>query len=282
MTIRLCCRHATLPPLALTIAAVATLVLCTTVKAQNTSQTTYRFQDYPILTVYRGKVRFPDFRRRDNRFSSFRTRIIDGMRDGANFAGKYSVIKIGCGTGCRFYYVGDVTNGHLTAFPYGGEDYGHLDLFYKLNSSLIISVWDESPEACFQEEFEIKNGALTSLGRSSVRRNEGEYCPEPQSVARERSSAASEDRIIEGRIAHYECGDNCYLTIIDKNNKEHTALCTARECQSWNLQSEMPSFFIGKRVAVTVGKGVAVYGDAENNRTMDAYTLIRFLGLDGR
>ena len=117
----------------------------------------------------------------------------------------------------------DLTNGRVIGFPLGGEEYGHLDLFYKLESSLIIAVWDEAPEACLQEEFEIKNGALTSLGRSSVRRDEGAYCPEPISAARERSSGASEDRIIEGRIAHYECGDNCYLTIIDKTNKEHTA-----------------------------------------------------------
>ena len=89
----------------------------------------------------------------------------------------------------------------------------------------------------------------------------------------------SVDRIIEGKIASYECGDNCHLTIIDKHNKEHTALCTARECQSWNFQSEMPAFFIGKKVAVTVGKGVAIYGDGETVAgRMDAYTLIRFLG----
>ena len=275
-------KNQSITPLALAIGAVVTLLRSTTVGAQNTSQTVHRFRDFQISTVYRGKVRLPDFHGRDRDLSTFRTRIIDSVRQGANFAGKYRVVTIGCGTGCRFNFVADLTNGRVIGFPLGGEEYGHLDLFYKLESSLIIAVWDEAPEACLQEEFEIKNGALTSLGRSSVRRNEGAYCPEPQSAARERSSAASEDRIIEGRIAHYECGDNCYLTIIDKTNKEHTALCTARECQSWNLQCEMPSFFIGKRVAVTVGKGVAVYGDAENNRTMDAYTLIRFLGLDGR
>ena len=141
----------------------------------------YRFEDYPISTVYHGKVRLPDFRGRDHDAATFRTRITDSMRDGAKFAGKYSVITIGCGTGCRFNFVADLTNGRVIGFPLGGEDYGHLDLFYKLDSSLIIAVWDDAPETCSQEGFKIKNGALTSLGRSSISRKEGEYCPAPQS-----------------------------------------------------------------------------------------------------
>jgi hypothetical protein len=125
-------------------------------------------------------VRFPDFKRRDKQFSTFRTRIIDGIRDGANFAGKYSVIKIGCGTGCRFYFVADVTSGQVIAFPLGGEDYGHLDLYFKLNSSLIIAVWDgDTEETCLQEGFKIGNTALTSLGRSSTPRKKDEYCSAP-------------------------------------------------------------------------------------------------------
>jgi hypothetical protein len=54
-------------------------------------------------------------------------------------------------------------------------------LFYKLDSSLIIAVWDDAPEVCSQEAFKIKNGTLTSLSRSSISRKEGEYCPEFQS-----------------------------------------------------------------------------------------------------
>jgi hypothetical protein len=113
-----------------------------------TSQTTFHFADFPISTVYRGEVQFPDFRGRDRDFSTFRTRIKDAMRDGANFAGKYRIVTIGCGTGCRFYYVADVSSGHVIGFPLAGEDYGHLDLFYKLDSSLVIAVWDDAPATC--------------------------------------------------------------------------------------------------------------------------------------
>src|SRR5271157_5772624 len=103
-------------PLTLSIVAaiVATIMLCPLSGAQNASQiqksatgSTYRFEDYPVSNVYVGKVRLPDFRGRDKKSSMFRTRIIEGMGDGANFAGKYNVIQIGCGTGCRSYPVAD-------------------------------------------------------------------------------------------------------------------------------------------------------------------------------
>lgn len=83
-------------PVALAIGAVVTLLLSTTVGARN-KQTVHRFRDFQISTVYRGKVRLPDFHGRDRDLSTFRTRIIDSMREGANFAGKYRVVTIGCG-----------------------------------------------------------------------------------------------------------------------------------------------------------------------------------------
>jgi hypothetical protein len=50
----------------------------------------------------------------------------------------------------------------------------------------------------------------------------GELDPKPtapQEQEAAKPSPASKDRIIEGKIAGYECGDNCYLKIIDKNKK---------------------------------------------------------------
>ncbi|MBB1073094.1 hypothetical protein HUU62_01525 [Rhodoferax sp. 4810] len=64
----------------------------------------------------------------------------------------------------------------------------------------------------------------------------------------------AKDRIIEGVISEYECGDNCYLTIIKSNGKEHTGLCTAALCQKWNENAEMPVKFKGQKVRITVGK----------------------------
>ncbi|WP_262568854.1 hypothetical protein [Agrobacterium tumefaciens] len=56
---------------------------------------------YPAQGRFSGKTVMPDFRGRDREFNSFRTRIRDGMRQGPNFAGRYTLIQIGCGTGAH-------------------------------------------------------------------------------------------------------------------------------------------------------------------------------------
>ena len=68
----------------------------------------------------------------------------------------------------------------VKAFPLGGKDYGHLDLYFKLNSSLIMAAWDGDAEGnCFQEGFKIENAMLISVGRYSSARREGESCLQP-------------------------------------------------------------------------------------------------------
>lgn len=87
------------------------------------------------------------------------------------------------------------------------------------------------------------------------------------------------DRMIEGTISGYGCGDNCYLTIVDANNKEHTGLCTASLCQKWNEDVDMPVEFKGKKVKVTVGKGVQYDGGDNVMGEMDAFDKIELLNL---
>jgi hypothetical protein len=85
-------------------------------------------------------------------------------------------------------------------------------------------------------------------------------------------------RIIEGTISGYECGDNCYLTIIDKTGKQHIGLCTAHPlCTKWNREVMMPDSYKGKRVRVTVGKGTQLTGSGDVVGTMDAFTRIQLL-----
>jgi hypothetical protein len=61
---------------------------------------------YTIKTKYSAKVILPDFKGRDREFNRFRTRIRNGMKEGPNFASHYSLVQIGCGTGCTFALVG--------------------------------------------------------------------------------------------------------------------------------------------------------------------------------
>lgn len=63
----------------------------------------------------------------------------------------------------------------------------------------------------------------------------------------------AKDKTITGKIRGFECGDNCYLTIIDSKKAEQVGLCVAPQCKTWNEQVAMPRRYKGKRVTVTIG-----------------------------
>lgn len=87
----------------------------------------------------------------------------------------------------------------------------------------------------------------------------------------------SKDTKITGTIRGFECGDNCYLTIVDRKKAEQVGLCSAPECESWNEQTAMPSRYKGKRVTVTVGQGQQVDDSGNVMGEMMAFKKIKFL-----
>ena len=132
------------------------------------------FARYPVSSVYHGPIHLPDFKGRDRKFSGYRTRIRDGMRDGVNLAGHYAGIYWGCGTECVVYVIGDVATGKVINFPYGGEDYPQFRIDTRPDSRLMIATWvaydqrflDAAPGAnvpdirtCFRQTF-VWNGSL--------------------------------------------------------------------------------------------------------------------------
>ena len=70
-----------------------------------------------------------------------------------------------------------------------------------------------------------------------------------------RRGTAGKWTVVEGTIAGYECGDNCYLTIRDARRKEHVGLCTAVIRESWNEATELPGRFWGRKVRVNCHQG---------------------------
>jgi hypothetical protein len=117
----------------------------------------------------------PDFQARDRSFNNFRTRIRDGIQEGANFASKYKVIQFGCGTGCSFVIVADVATGHVYSFPHGGEYDQMLRLEYRISSKLIRAWWVPSLEdmdKCLQEDLLLEDGHFIS-----IRKYELALCP---------------------------------------------------------------------------------------------------------
>jgi hypothetical protein len=123
----------------------------------------------PVFRIYSGPNNFPDFSGRDKDFSNFRTRITNGMSDGPSFAGEYSVIQIGCGTGCSFAYIGNNRTGEIHELPVGGEGNMYLTLKYQLDSRLLVAQWgDYESSKCYVQFFSLDDDTWTDLLKHEV------------------------------------------------------------------------------------------------------------------
>jgi|JI10StandDraft_1071094.scaffolds.fasta_scaffold734724_1 hypothetical protein len=76
-----------------------------------------KFEDYPVKEIFNGQTAEPILSKPWAK--RYRTRIRDGIINdtGVNFAGHYSVITIGCGTGCAIMVIADVQTGKLYPPP---------------------------------------------------------------------------------------------------------------------------------------------------------------------
>lgn len=111
---------------------------------ENVSQPNASVQNstFTQLPTSGGGFRQPDFTGRDRNYSMYRTRILEGMRDeGANFAGHYTIIQLGCGTGCTFNFLADRKTGKVSDLPYGGEEQQMLTLRHSVNSNILNATW---------------------------------------------------------------------------------------------------------------------------------------------
>lgn len=90
-------------------------------------------------------------------------------------------------------------------------------------------------------------------------------------------AGASAQSTISGRIKSFECGDNCYLAITTDAGKALQAMCEAPQCEPWFENQEMPARFKGKRVNLTLGKGVQRDGEGRAMGTITSIKKIQFL-----
>jgi len=135
--------------------------------------------DYSVSEIYKGRIIYPDFNKRDRGARAYRTRIREGMKEGVNYAGYYSFIEVGCGTDCRFAFVANNTTGEVFNFPLGGEENMHLTIDYWIDSSLVIATWsgrDKNDERrCHLNFFDFKNGKWNLLRGKEFKLEEDEY-----------------------------------------------------------------------------------------------------------
>jgi len=97
-----------------------------------------------VVSVYSGPRAKPDFASASPKFSRLRTAIGNGFKSNPIAAGHYTIIQVGCGTGCTFNVVGDVRSGRLFDFPIGGELYQSLEIITRPNSRLMVARWGAS------------------------------------------------------------------------------------------------------------------------------------------
>jgi hypothetical protein len=130
---------------------------------------TYAFEKFAVQPRYSGEIYLPDFNDRDREFASYRTRIRYAVRNGANFAGRYSVMTIGCGTDCSFGYIIDVSTGKVRELPRGGEEFMDLRYDYRIDSALIVARWRSLDTGrCYDETFVWQKERFDQIDKKDV------------------------------------------------------------------------------------------------------------------
>ncbi|WP_181183430.1 MULTISPECIES: hypothetical protein [unclassified Mesorhizobium] len=92
--------------------------------------------------------------------------ILEDMKRGADFAGHYSMVMVGCGTACIGVRMVDLRNGEVFEFPESGQY--QLDLDYSVKSRLMKTMWIDGT-VCVSQSYE---WAGRSFKKLSERRTE--------------------------------------------------------------------------------------------------------------
>jgi|GEM_PF-5610393 len=152
------------------LAAALTLVAAATVQFPLGAQAgSYSFEQFQVASPYNGETRLPDFGGRDKQFRTYRTHIRNGLKEGPSFAGEYSVVQVGCGTGCSFAFIASNKTGEVFELPRGGEEHLYMQLSFKPDSRLLIVQWgDFEAASCTIEYFEWTGRTAKLLGAKKV------------------------------------------------------------------------------------------------------------------
>lgn len=105
-----------------------------------------RYEDFPVSKIFRGKPARP-LLARNPQARNFRTRLKEGALKGPNFAGHYTIVTWGCGSGCQQLAIIDAQTGRVyfpkalsTAIYSMMTTPDEAGLKYRLNSKLLVLV----------------------------------------------------------------------------------------------------------------------------------------------
>lgn len=148
--------------------ALALGVLCLWGAGGNARASDVPFSRYPVRGIYHGPTVPPDpngFHMTDPYWAPL---IKAALARRIQFAGKFIVVNIHCGTGCDNFVFVDKSSGRTMLFPLHGANAYWLRLSYRRNSALVRARWlviTEDPSQCWHAAFVLQGGQFTELHR---------------------------------------------------------------------------------------------------------------------
>ncbi len=120
----------------------------------------FAFSDFPAFRTFSGETNQPDFTYASAIYSIFEAPIKEQLRQAPSFAGEFSIVQIGCGTGCSNVAVVNHRTGEVFGFPRGGEYNQGLEVQYNIDSRLVLVRWftDSLWENCILESLVFDEG----------------------------------------------------------------------------------------------------------------------------
>lgn len=118
---------------------------------------------YDVGDMYRGRLAPLD----ENSHSdarTYRTAISNALQDGVNFAGKYTVVTVGCGTSCQLHLVVDRESGKVLDKLQGsaGASFAPGSRLFILNAPDSAINYTECPD-CKPQAYEFVDGRFRKL-----------------------------------------------------------------------------------------------------------------------
>jgi hypothetical protein len=149
-----------------------------------------KFEDYQVQEQYKGKTAPPIITKKER---EFRTRLREGARGKANFAGRYVLTVWGCGAQCLMGAAIDAKSGKVYWLPFSlccwPVEVEH-PLDFRLDSSLIIFTGSRSEEGYGVYYYKFDDGQFTLLRAIEK--------PQTSRLRMDRLAAIAENRMLAG------------------------------------------------------------------------------------
>jgi hypothetical protein len=148
-----------------------------------------QFEEYPAREVFSGPLTQPVFA--DAHQRSYRTRILEGAKQGANFAGHYAAVSFGCGSNCGMMFLVDLKTGSVHKPPLSAPTNPYIlamasmlgpDPGFQANSSLfkLSSCEDSLKQICYRYSFEWNRKRWILLHRLPLPPQDGRLLAPPR------------------------------------------------------------------------------------------------------